>query len=145
MSKLGKLSDVEMEIMQAIWGLSAQDAHTNGGQSGHPSPVTISQLLAIFEDSKGWKHPTVSTLLDRIITKGFLRKEVKGRTNYYCITATLADYQRQEGRNIISSLYGGSVKNFMAALVEDGGMNKAEVKELRDWFANNVDEDGDIK
>ena len=83
--------------------------------------------------------------LERLIAKGFLRKEMIGKTNYYSIAATFADYQRQEGRNIISSLYEGSVKNFMAALVEDGGMNKSEVKELRDWFTNNVDEDGDIK
>jgi len=131
MNKLGKLSDGELEIMQAIWGLA--------------TPVTIAQLLVIFEDSKGWKHPTISTLLERIIAKGFLRKEVKGKTNMYYVVATFADYQRQEGRNIISSLYGGSIKSFMAALVEDGGINKAEVKELRDWFANSVDEDGDFE
>ena len=131
MTKLGKLSDVEMEIMRTIWGLAA--------------PVTVAGLLAVFHDSKGWKNSTITTMLERIIAKGFLRKEMKGKTNYYSIVATLEDYQRQEGRNIISALYGGSAKNFMAALVEDGGMNKSEVKELRDWFTNNVDEDGDIK
>jgi len=131
MNKLGRLSDVEMEVMQTVWGLA--------------TPVTVAQLLDIFEDSKGWKTSTIATMLERIISKGFLHKEMKGKANYYSTVATLEDYQRQEGRNIISSLYGGSVKNFMAALAEDGNMSAEDVKELQDWFANSIGKDGDKK
>ena len=130
MQQLGRLSDVEMEVMQVIWGLAA--------------PITVAQLLAIFEDSKGWKTSTISTMLERIIAKGFLHKEMKGKTNYYSIVATLEDYRRQEGRNIVSSLYGGSVKNFMAAFVEDGNMTAEDMKELREWFAESTGKDGGI-
>ena len=129
MNKLGRLSDVEMELMQTIWGLAA--------------PVTITQLLAVFEDSKHWKHATISTMLERIIAKGFLHKEMKGKANYYSIVATFEDYQKQEGRSIISSLYGGSVKNFVAALAEDGGMTDTDVKELQEWFASSIGKGGD--
>lgn len=131
MDKLGKLSDMEMELMQTIWGLA--------------TPVTVTQLLAIFEDSKGWKNSTISTMLERVISKGFLYKEMKGKTNYYSISATLEDYQKQEGRSIISSLYGGSVKNFMVALAEDGCMTDKDVKELQEWFASSIGKDGGIK
>ena len=133
MNKLGRLSDVEMDLMQTIWGLA--------------TPVTVAQLLAIFEESKGWKNSTVSTMLERIIAKGFLRKEMKGKANYYSIIATLEDYQKQEGRNIISSIYGGSVKSFMAALADDGGMTATDVKELQEWFADNLSKgnEGDVK
>jgi len=131
MSKLGKLSDVEMELMQTIWEIA--------------TPVTVTQLLAIFEDSKGWKNSTMSTMLERIISKGFLRKEMKGKANYYSTLATLEDYQKQEGRNIISSLYGGSIKNFIAVLAEDDGMTVTDVEELQEWFASNISKGGDIK
>ena len=131
MNKLGRLSDVEMEIMQTIWGLAI--------------PVTVAQLVAIFKDSKDWKNSTVATMLERIMAKGFLAKEAKGKTNYYNIVATLEDYQKQEGRSIISSLYGGSIKNFMAALAEDGGMTASDVRELQLWFASSIGKDGDIK
>jgi len=131
MNKLGKLSDVEMELMQTIWGLA--------------TPVTVAQLLAIFEDSKGWKNPTISTMLERIISKGFLCKEMKGKANYYSVIATLEDYQKQEGRNIISSLFGGSIKNFMVALAEDGSMTDTDVSELQEWFASSIGKDGDVK
>jgi len=131
MNKLGRLSDVEMELMQTIWEIA--------------TPVTVTQLLTIFEDSKGWKNSTISTMLERIISKGFLCKEMKGKTNYYSIAASLEDYQKQEGRSIISSLYGGSVKNFMAALAEDGGMTDTDVKELQEWFSASIGKGGGVK
>jgi len=131
MNRLGRLSDVEMELMQTIWELA--------------TPVTVTQLLDIFEESKGWKNSTISTMLDRIISKGFLRKEMKGKANYYTINASLEDYQKQEGRNIISSLYGGSVRSFMAALAEGGGMTETDVKELQEWFEQSIGKDGDAK
>ena len=128
MKKLGRLSDVEMEVMQQIWDLA--------------TPVTVAQILAIFESSKGWKTSTISTMLERIISKGFLQKEMKGKTNYYSVVATFEAYQRQEGKNIITSLYGGSVKNFIAAFAEDGGMTDKDVNELREWFASGIGKDG---
>jgi len=131
MKDLGRLSDVEIEVMQVIWGSS--------------SPITVAQLLSIFESSKGWKTSTISTMLERIIAKGFLRKEMKGKANHYSIIATLEDYQKQEGRILISSLYGGSVKNFMASFVDGGNMTAADVKELQEWFTRSIDKDGDIK
>ena len=129
MKKLGRLSDVEMEVMQTIWGLS--------------SPVTVAQLVAIYRDNKGWKTSTLSTLLERIISKGFLRKEMKGKVNYYSTVATLEDYQKQEGRNILSSLYDGSIKNFMAALVEGGSITDTEVRELQEWFQESINKEDD--
>ena len=131
MNKLGRLSDVEMELMQTIWGLA--------------TPVTVAQLLCIFEASKGWKTSTIATMLERIIAKGFLEKEMKGKANYYSVIATLEDYQKQEGRSLISSLYGGSVKNFMVALADDGGMSDTDVQELQEWFISSFNKDGDIK
>ena len=131
MNKLGRLSDVEMKLMQAIWGLA--------------TPVTVTQLVAIFEESKGWKNSTIATMLDRIISKGFLKKEMKGKSNYYSIVATLEDYQKQEGRNLLSSLYGGSIKNFIAALADNEGMTGRDVKELQEWFESSINKDGDIK
>ena len=129
MNKLGRLSDVEMEVMHTIWGLA--------------TPVTVAQLVAIYRDSKGWKTSTLSTMLERIISKGFLRKEMKGKVNYYSIVASLEDYQKQEGRNILSSLYEGSIKNFMAALVDAGSITDKEVKELQEWFQESINKGGD--
>ena len=118
--KLGKLSAIEMELMEALW------------QQG---TVTVAQLVAQFESTKGWKTSTIATMLDRIMAKGFLEKQLQGKANYYHPTISQADYKAQEGREVITNLYGGSILNFMAALVDDGGITQSDITELSQWFS----------
>ena len=120
MNKLGRLSEVEMEVMQAIWGVA--------------EPVTVARVQEIFEQKKGWKTSTVATMLERIIAKGFLAKEMRGKVNYYTVIATLDDYRKTEGRNLLSNLFSGSIKSFMAALVDEEEINKDDLVELREWL-----------
>jgi len=124
MNKLGRLSETEMEVMQTIWELA--------------TPVTVAQLLAIFEESKHWKTSTLSTILARLIDKGFLTKEMKGKVNFYDINLTLKEYQKYEAQSLLATLYGGSVKSFVAALVDDEIVSRADIDDLRQWFQDKV-------
>lgn len=124
MRKLGKLSETEMEIMKIIWELE--------------TPITVSRLLAIFEKSKNWKTSTLSTILSRLIDKGFLSKKMKGNVNFYNVESTLHEYQKQEAQNLLSILYDGNVKNFVATLVDDETISHEDIEELKKWFQNKV-------
>jgi len=124
MNKLGKLSETEMEVMQVIWELA--------------TPVTVTQLLAIFAPSKDWKTSTLSTILARLIEKGFLSKTMQGKANFYTTTLTLTDYQKHETKNLLSTLYGGSIKNFMTALVDDSDISQKDINDLKEWFNNQI-------
>jgi len=126
MKKLGRLSETEMEVMQAIWELA--------------TPVTVAQLLAIFEESKGWKTSTLSTILARLIDKGFLTKKMTGKMNFYDINLTLEEYQKYEAQNLLTTLYAGNVKSFVAALVDDDSVTQEDIKDLRQWFQNKAGE-----
>ena len=127
MNKLGRLSEVEMEIMQAVWGMA--------------EPVTVARLQELFWEKKGWKTSTVATMLERIIAKGFLEKEMRGKANYYTVLATLDDYRKTEGRNLLSNLFSGSIKSFMAALADEKEISKDELMELREWLDESFMED----
>ena len=118
--EIGRLSETEAEVMQTIWELA--------------TPVTVAQILAIFEERKGWKTSTLSTILSRLIDKGFLAKEMKGKVNYYKSELTLQDYQKHETQSLLSNLYGGNVKNFVAALVDDDKVSQDDINELKQWF-----------
>ena len=126
MKHLGRLSETEMEVMRAIWELA--------------TPVTVAQLLAIFEQSKGWKTSTLSTLLSRLIDKGFLAKEMKGKVNFYSANLTLKEYQKREAQALLTTLYGGNIKNFVAALVDDEGISQKDIEDLRRWFQGKAGE-----
>lgn len=120
MNNLGKLSEAEMEVMQAIWELA--------------NPVTVSQLLSIFEARKGWKTSTLSTILARLIEKGFLTKSMKGKANIYEETFTQEEYRKYETKSFMHTVHGGSVKSFMTALVDDKEITLDELSELKAWF-----------
>ncbi|GGD67172.1 BlaI/MecI/CopY family transcriptional regulator [Paenibacillus nasutitermitis] len=119
MGKLGRLSETEIEVMQVIWGLAA--------------PVTVARLLDIFS-RKDWKTSTLSTILKRLIEKGFLTKSIRGKVNYYHPVLTLHDYKKQETQTFLSRLYNGKVKNLIASLVDDSQLSKDDIAELKEWF-----------
>lgn len=119
MGNLGRLSETELEIMEVIWELAA--------------PVTVAQLLDVFE-SKGWKTSTLSTLLNRLIEKGFLTKSMSGKANYYEPVLSWQAYQKQETQSFLSRLYKGKVKNFIAALADEDELSPDDIRELKAWF-----------
>jgi len=120
MKKLGRLSETEMEVMQAIWECA--------------TPVTVAALLAIFEESKGWKTSTLSTILSRLIDKGYLTKKMEGKVNYYNPTLSAEEFNRHEATSLLTNRYGGNVKNFVAALVDDDAITQEDIRELKQWF-----------
>ncbi|WP_256756835.1 BlaI/MecI/CopY family transcriptional regulator [Cohnella sp. WQ 127256] len=119
MGKVGRLSETELEVMEVIWELEP--------------PVTVSQLLDIFE-SKGWKTSTLSTILKRLIEKGFLTKSLSGKVNYYDPVMSMHDYKKVETQSFLSRLYHGKAKNFIAALVDDNELSQEDITELKEWF-----------
>lgn len=119
MGDLGRLSETEMEIMEVIWKIA--------------EPVTVAGLQEVFE-SKGWKTSTLSTLLKRLIDKGFLVKSMCGKANYYEPALTWEEYQKHENRSFLGRLYKGNVKNFFAALVEGDDLTPSDIAELKEWF-----------
>jgi len=116
--KFYKMSDSEMEIMKVIWASTA--------------PVTVAQLLNAFETRK-WKTQTVTTFLTRLTEKGLLTAYREARTNFYVPVITPKDYRQLEAQSLLSSMYDGSVQNFLAALY-GGGIDASEAEELKKWF-----------
>ena len=79
MGQFQSLSESEMEIMRVIW---------DAGE-----PVTAVWLLEVFAH-KGWKIQTVSTFLSRLVEKGVLSVERRGRSNFYTPAVTEQGYQK---------------------------------------------------
>ncbi|MDR1540012.1 MAG: BlaI/MecI/CopY family transcriptional regulator [Clostridiales bacterium] len=118
--ELGRLSKAEMEVMKAIWSFSG--------------PVTVQQMLDVFAGSRNWKTSTMSTILSRLIAKGFLVKAAGGRANLYAPAIQADEYKSRETRAFLSAVHSGSMKSFISALADGAGMDAGEIAELREWF-----------
>ena len=117
--KFEKMSDSEMEIMKAIWELAA--------------PVTVAQLLEIFENRK-WKTQTMATFLTRLADKGLIYVNSDKRANIYTAAITEQKYYQLEAQSLLSSMYDGSLQNFLSALYGGGEFEENEIGGLKEWF-----------
>ena len=128
MANFQKLSETEMEVMQIIWESS--------------QPVTSGELRGIFARNKGkeWKGQTIATFLARLVEKGVLNSAKQGRANTYTPRISPKEYRSQEAKNVLDTLYKGSIKNFLMALYDGKKLTKDELAELRRWFVEKAGE-----
>lgn len=127
MKELGRLSETEWEVMTAIWEM--------------PVPVTVAELLSRFEQEKKWKTSTLSTLLARLMEKGFLTKTMTGKTNFYTPVMTQEAYKNYRTQTFLQTVHGGSMRSFMAALTGGETLPPEEIAALRSWLRALTDEE----
>lgn len=107
------LSPTEKEIMEVLWNSEG---------------MTNNDIIIYFRgQGKEWKRQTTSTFLTRLMQKGLVTKE----GHRYIAGYTKEEFERLQTREILDSMYGGSLKNFVAALNGGGKMTDEEKKELR--------------
>lgn len=87
-----------------------------------------------FNGSQGktWTKQTLNTFLTRLLKKGMLETESRGNKYLYFPTLSRKDYEKGKARELLDSMYLGSIRNFIAALSGGGKLNKEESMELRD-------------
>jgi BlaI family transcriptional regulator, penicillinase repressor len=66
--KLPSLTPVEWDLMNEIW------RHRG---------ATVADVHALFVGKRGWNHNTVKTMMQRLIKKGYLRRETSQRAHFY--------------------------------------------------------------
>lgn len=113
------IGDAELEIMKVIWKAKG--------------PVTSLDIGKEVED-KGWKKTTIATFLTRLAEKGALSAEKQGKLYYYTPLITEKEYRKSQTKNLIKSLYNGSVRDFAVALFKEQKLSGDDIKELKAIF-----------
>ena len=105
-----------MEIMRIIWGADHK--------------VTTKELR---DKMPGRQLSTISTLTSRLIDKGVLRSEKKGRSHVqeYEAIITEAEYRQIQTREFVAAIHGGSAVSLMSALFRNDDLTKEDIAELK--------------
>ena len=74
------------------------------------------------------------TLLARLEEKGCVTREKQGRGYLYTAVLTRATYLPAESRSLWGRLFGGSPRNFVAALAETDTLTDADIDELAEYL-----------
>ncbi len=115
---LPSLSSAEQALMDLIW---------------KNQPATVARLLELVNASRDEPitRNTLQTQLSRLEGKGWLIRDDSGKSLEY--SAAVKEKKGRSGvlKDLKARMFGGSALSMMRCLVEEGGISKSEIAELR--------------
>jgi BlaI family transcriptional regulator, penicillinase repressor len=117
-------TDLELEIMQIVWGL------------GH---CTVRDVHEALLEQKKVAYTTVMTVMSILEQKGHLVREKEGRAYRYRPARSKGKVVSEMVEDFLSRVFQGSAKPLVMRLVHDRRLSKADIEEI----AKMVKEAGD--
>lgn len=119
MENLKRLPDSELRLMMIIW------------DAGEPvaSPYILEKLVG----EKTWAKTTVLNFLSRLVDRGFLTTEKRGRFHYFSPAVAKEDYLQMESCSFLQRVHKNSLKSLMVSLYDGKGINDQDLEELRQY------------
>lgn len=112
-----KLPGAELELMMIIW-----DAK---------EPISRIEIEEKMDNNREVVPSTILTLLSRLEERGFVKREKRGKINYYSPLVEKEPYLKETGRSILEKMFGGSLSNFAAALYMGEELSEEDIAELQ--------------
>ena len=117
--KMKKLPDAEFDIMKVVWA--------------NQPPITTTHIMQQHGNKEGWKLQTATSLLLRLVERGFLRTEKTGKERTYFPLVNKEDYLKFETGKFIKQFHDNSVINFINTMYDDKALNDEDIDELMEW------------
>lgn len=124
MVKIKSLPDAEFEIMKVVWA--------------NKPPITTNIIMEQLGNEKAWKAPTAISLLLRLVERGFLQTEKKGKERAYYPLIGKEEYLQFETGNFIKLYHENSVVSLVNSMYKDKKLDKNDIKELMNWAEEQV-------
>lgn len=125
MKKQIGLSELEWQIMQAIW------------EKGVLSVKEVWQRL--FPDGEK-AYTTVQTYMDRMVEKNLLTKQKIGLVNFYHPHVDKETLLEQATENLVSRAFNGSFFSLAAFLVDSPNLSKKELDRIKQLIKQKEEE-----
>ncbi len=120
------ISDAEMHIMNVLWD---------------NSPLTAADIDARLSPKTGWHRKTVNTLISRLVSKNAVGFTPHRSGRQYFPQVERADYSQAAAMHVVDRLFGGRVAPLVAHFVEEQGLSKEDLRELRSILKELPDDD----
>ncbi len=129
MSERPSASKSELEIARIVWDLGE---------------ATLRQVYEKIPADRQIDIKTVQTYLRRLEAKGYLKSKVEGRQRLYRPKVQASKVVRENVTEFVDRLFDGEVLSLMQHLVQDRGLTRDEVDQLRgmltQWEEEQTDE-----
>jgi len=117
-----KIPDAELEVMKIIWN--------------NDSPISTSKIKEICHEEKrnSWSISTLQTLLNRLIERGFLETEKRGKERIYFPKIVEEEYLEFETKAFLKKIHGNSFSSLINTLYKSNEIDKSDIEDLYEWF-----------
>lgn len=116
-----KLTKAEEPIMQVIW---------------QKEQVFIKDIMEALPENTPYN--TVSSIVRILESKRMVGHEAFGRTHRYFPLVSKIDYRKFLLKNIISNYFEGSYSGLISTIVQDEGLDKDQIDELKEFIDQNL-------
>ena len=115
MKEMLRISESEFEIMKLIWS---------------EAPISTNDVVKRFEGINDWSPKTVQTLLARLVKKGALSYEKKGRVYIYTPLIKEKEYIHTESSSFLKKFYNGALNSMVLNFIDDDKLTDQDINEL---------------
>ena len=120
MKKMKRLPDAEFNIMKIVWA--------------NTPPITAGTIMKQYGNDEGWKVQTAISLLLRLVERGFLATEKKGKERTYFPLVDKEEYLKFETGNFMKQFHDNSFLHLVSTLYDGKSLTDKEISELLEWI-----------
>ena len=126
MERREPLTACELLIAKVIWD--------------REEPMSIKEIASIVNEKfeRKWAKQTVSAFLGHLVSKGYFRRERRGRHFCYIPLVTEEEYRTLELTKSVEFWSNGQADRFLAAFLQDRVFTEEEKQRMRDLI-NDLD------
>jgi len=110
------LTHPEWAVMSALWG---------------KEPQTLSEVIASMGNTMNWSYRTYASYLRKLVEKGFVGVEARGRDYFYFPLVSRDECIRAESRSLLRKVSEKSVKELLVCMIEESGLSPKDHEELK--------------
>lgn len=114
-----KLPDAEFDIMKVVWA--------------NDPPITTPIIMEQLGKEKEWKIQTVVSLMLRLVERGYLRTEKRGKERTYYPLIGKEEYLKFETGNFMRQYRDSSLFNLINTLYDGEALTDGEIDDLLKW------------
>jgi BlaI family penicillinase repressor len=120
--KLPTISDAEWVVMAEFWRLGE---------------ATAREVVSALEGRQQWKPRTVQSLINRLVGKGALGFEQRGREYVYRPAVEESRCVHEASRTFVDRVFSGKLAPLLACFLEREKVSKNELEEIRKLLEEN--------
>lgn len=110
-----RISEAEWSVMKPVWKRASASAQ---------------EIIEDLARTETWEPATIKTLLNRLIRKGMLRFEKKGKAYLYFPVFTEEQCRQAESNTFLDRVFDGALSPMIAHLVRSHPLSEQDFQDL---------------